>query len=92
MDEAVVKYQKRRADRIKKRQDAFEEGKHKRDKNGRFTSGGGKTESYGERVARETNGKSGKELNDRLRMLAYEDYDSARCKEKRADKKTCGKR
>ena len=41
MDKAVKKYRVRRDARIKKRMDAWEEGDHPRDENGRFTSGGG---------------------------------------------------
>lgn len=47
MDEAILKYQKRREDRVKAREDAFEESKHKRDKSGRFTSGGGSESAEG---------------------------------------------
>lgn len=76
MDNAVLKYQKRRDARIKKRMDDFEENKHKRDENGRFVSGGGSSEPKGEKWAKDLKGKTGKERNQVLRKLAIEDYDS----------------
>lgn len=49
MDDSVIRYQKRRDVRMKKRADAFEEGKHKRDENGRFVSTGGSEKNTGKK-------------------------------------------